>query len=536
MERQTWWLTRPTRDLHDLDVALKSFAGMAKGKKWRGNKELHRRFELENPAKTSNAGQYGSRGSGGRTWAAWLRMWGMWYDEDDVKLTDAGELVASPRSPGDVHNQIVHMIMTFQITSAYHDSPRVRQAPDFRIFPFRFMLRLLLDKKVGSLNTDEVALFLLSVKSPGEYGAVVSKIAEWRRERGEEARKKLKARLIKDHARRYARIRSDSKGTPEGHWETIKHVANTLIMNISYIAELRYDNRRGTVYVRKEDRKKVAELLAKYDGVQFSTLYMYSEAVFMRRFGIRYDRRKASRKETRPMTPARKRHERISKAVSELKRAGETAIGSDLVRKIRELTNEPEEAIEKALAENPEIVRDGDEFADHYRACAKDGARHAEFEELTRKIFDLMGFETRKMKIRKTGGGTPEIDGLILSEGTRTSGLLECKGGGKYTFPIGDCRKMERTYIENFKTKRIKGTKYTLDFFVYVVGSEVGGLDNFKEIIRNSGVHGSVIYAGDLVRLYDLVRCGRVTRVHAWKLFRSDSHVTWRAIDDLGKR
>ena len=538
MERQTWWLTRPTRDLHDLDTALRAFAGMAKGKKWRGNKELHRRFELENPAKTPNAGQYGSRGSGGRTWAAWLRMWGMWYDEDDVKLTDAGELVASPKSPRDVHNQIVHMIMNFQITSSYHDGPGVRQAPDFRIFPFRFMLRLLLDGKVGSLNTDEVGLFLLGVKSPDEYGAVVSKIAEWRKERDEETRKGLKARLVRDHAEKYARVRSDSPGTPEGHWRAVRDVANTLIMNISYITELRYDRRKGTVYVRKEDRKKVAELLAKYDGVRFSALYTYSEATFMRRFGIRYDRRKASRKETRPMTPARKRHRRISEAVAVLKRAGETAAGSDLVRKIQELTNEPEEAIEKAIAENPEIVRDGDddEFADHYRACAKDGARHAEFELLTRKIFDLMGFETRKMKIPRTGSGTPEIDGLMLNAETGTSGLLECKGGAKYTFPIGDCRKMERTYIENFKTKRIKGKKYTLDFFVYVVGSEVGGLDNFREIVRNSGVSGSVICAGDLVRLYDLVRCCRITPVRAWRLFRCSSHITWRVIEDLCKR
>lgn len=73
--------------------------------------------------------------------------------------------------------------------------------------------------------------------------------------------------------------------------------------------------------------------------------------------------------------------------------------------------------------------------------------KDAEFEQLTRKIFDLMGFETRKMKILKAGGGTPESDGLILNAETGTSGLLECNGGTKYTFPIGDCRKMERTYI-----------------------------------------------------------------------------------------
>ena len=538
MEKQTWWVTRPTRDLHDIEEALRSFAHIAKGKKWKENRHLHKRFEVENPAKTSHTGKHRSSGSGGRTWAAWLRMWGMWYDEDNVKLTDAGELVASSKFSKEVHNQIVHMIMTFQITSAYHDNPRINQAKDFKIFPFRFMIRLLLDKKVKLLKTDEVALFLLNVKSPDEYGAVVSKITEWRREMSEEDRQSLKASLIRDHARKYARIRTDSQSKPKDHWRAIRDVANTLIMNISYITELRYDNREGTVYIREEDRKKVAELLGKYDGMQFSTLYTYSEATFSRRFGIRYDRRKASRKETRPMTPAIKRHRRISEAVAELKRTGETAIGSDLVCKIQELTNESEEVIEKVLTKSPEIIRDGDydEFADHYQACAKDGAKHAEFERLTRKIFDLMEFETRKMKILKTGSGTPEIDGLILNSETGMSGLLECKGGAKYTFPIGDCRKMESTYIKNFKTKRIKGTEYTLDFFVYVVGSEVSGVDNFKEIVRNSGVRGSIIYASDLVHLYDLVKCGKITRVRAWELFKSNSHISWRTIGDLGKR
>jgi len=538
MGRQLWWVTRPTRDLRDLEVALKSFARIARGKRWRGNRELHQRFELENPAKTPNAGKFGSRGSGGRTWAAWLRMWGMWYDEEDVKLTDAGDLVVSSKSSKDVHNQIVHMIMNLQITSAYHDGLKPKQAPDFRIFPFRFMLRLLLDSRIRFLSINEVALFLLSVKNPDEYGAVVSKIVEWRKDRSEESQQSLKARLVENHARKYARIRADSPDTPSGHWRAIKDVANTLIMNVSYISELRYDRRKGTVNVRKEDRKKVAELLAKYDGVQFSPLYTYSEATFMRRFGIRYDRRKASKKETSPMTTAKKQHRRILDAVIELKRAGETAVGSDLVRKIQELAHESEEAVEKALAENPEIVRNGDddEFTAHYLDCAKDGARHAEFELLTRKIFALMGFETDKMKAPKTGGGTPEIDGLILNAETGMSGLLECKGGAKYTFPIGDCRKMERTYIDNFRKKRVKGVQYTLDFFVYVVGSEAGGWDNFREIARNSGVRGSVIYARDLVRLYDMIKCGRITRVQAWELFKRNVHLTWRIINDLGGR
>ena len=71
------------------------------------------RFELENPVKTSNTGSYGSRGSGGRTWAAWLRSWGLWYDEERVTLTDAGRLLVGSNDPREVRNQIVHLLMTF---------------------------------------------------------------------------------------------------------------------------------------------------------------------------------------------------------------------------------------------------------------------------------------------------------------------------------------------------------------------------------------------------------------------------------------
>ena len=115
-----WWVTRPTRDLRDLQDALKCFARLAEGRRWAGNVELMQRFELENPVKTSNAGIYGSRGSGGRTWAAWLRSWGLWYDEERVTLTDAGRLLADSNDPREVRNQIVHLLMTFQVTSAYH--------------------------------------------------------------------------------------------------------------------------------------------------------------------------------------------------------------------------------------------------------------------------------------------------------------------------------------------------------------------------------------------------------------------------------
>ena len=85
---------------------------------------------------------------------------------------------------------------------------------------------------------------------------------------------------------------------------------------------------------------------------------------------------------------------------------------------------------------------------------------------------------------------------------------------------------MKHTYIENFKKKKINGVEYNLDFFIYVVGTSAGGLDNFKEIILDTGVRGSVIYAHDLFKTYNAVKVGNTTPIKVWNLFKSNRHVT----------
>ena len=533
MGKNIWWVTRPTRDLHDIEYALKSFAEIAQGQKWKGNRQLHKKFEVNNPAKTSNVGQHGGEGSGGRTWAAWLKMWGLWYNDDCVTLTDAGEMIVSTKDPQDIHKQIVHLIMTFQITSAYHK--KLKYTPEFQIFPFRLILRLLLNPKIEYLKTDEISLFLLQVKKPDEYTDVVDKILTWRKQtKDKDKHKKMKDKLLQQHRKKYDNPRSDS---PEGineYWRSIRDVGNTLMINISYIDEIIYDKQNSSVSIRKDSIDEAAELLAKYQDMPFSKRYEFSEHAFTRKFGIRYDRRKASKKDTVPMTSAKKRHKRIMNAIDELKKKGGMTTGSDLVTKIHKITHDPGEEIEKIISEEldlDQIDQEDEEFVQYYLQCAKDGEEHAEFENMTRKIFAMMGFETKKHKIHKNGKGNPEIDGLVLNKDTNMSGLLECKSGAKYTFPLGDCAKMQNLYIKSFEKKQIDKTIYTLDFFVYVIGQKASGLDNFNDIINKTKVRGAVIYAKDLIRIYCLLKQNKITAIKVWGLFKSNKHLTWKDID-----
>ena len=534
-----WWTTRPTRDLHDLPDSLRAFAGIAEGARWAGNRGLHKRFEVENPAKTSHSGTHGSEGGGGRTWAAWLRLWGMWYDSGRVTLTDAARVILGAKRAEDVHKQIVHMIMTFQITSSYHEGLPRRDYSGFRVFPFRLMLEMLLDERVGHLEVGEIALFLLSVRDRSEYERAVSEITAWREEtRGADAgdRREMLMQRAKAHMKRHHKGRSDSPGTVDGHWRSAKDVANTFASNMSYITEIKYDRSRGRIYVPDGDAAAARGLLEKYADVPFSGLFRFSEAAFSRRYGMRFDRRKASGKHTKPRTRAQKRIERISAAIEDARRGADGLAGDALLEAVRSRTGYRTEEIAEALGSDPAAAgraAEGEEgqMESHYVRCAGSGEEHAEFEETTRKLFEMIGFKVQKVRTERRGGGSAEVDGLILSDEAGMSGILECKGGGRYAFPVGDCEKMKHVYIEGFRSKTVGGRRYDLDFFTYVVGTSAGGMANFEGIAKETGVSGSVIYARDLFRLYREVKEGRLSPMAAWRMLKCNRRVTQQDIE-----
>ena len=533
-----WTITRPTRDLHDLELALKAFSKLAKGKKWRGNRLLQRKFETENPAKTKHAGIYGS---GGRTWAALLRVYGLWYEDDDsVKLTSAGEVLVSGKN---VYQQIVRLIMNFQITSAYSEHQKLEDG--FRIFPFRFMLRLLLDKRIKYLEEDEVALFLLNVKTPEEYENVVKTILNYRRKRNTNGLElKQRTELIKNHMKKYRPDkRTDSPRDVEGHWKYIKDIANTILNHIRFLHEIEYDKNKGIIRIKESDKKKVKQMLEEYEVVfPFSTLYKYSEKAFQKHYGLRYDRRKATKKVTAPKTRDAKRLAKIQTAFAEILKTGSGMSHDKLIEKIKDMTGISSKDIVKIVTDNPELISLetaglDQSFVDYYLEVGNSGKDDITFEKMTREIFTDIGFPTKKHKIKKRiGAGKPEIDGLMKNPKTSRSGLLECKSGAKYSLSVGDREKMKNVYIPNFISFKCDGKTYKLDFFVYVVGNKFGGFENFKDIIHDTKLKGSIIYARDLLNLYSKYKSREVTREKIWSIFKQNKHITWKDVEDIAKK
>ena len=76
-----------------------------------------------------------------------------------IKLTLAGEAIMNGDSPVQV---LKGQILKYQFPSAFSISRGVRVASRFKIHPFRFLLKLLMDKRVGYLTEEEIAKIIVT--------------------------------------------------------------------------------------------------------------------------------------------------------------------------------------------------------------------------------------------------------------------------------------------------------------------------------------------------------------------------------------
>lgn len=522
--RQFWWMTRPTRNLRDLPAAVRAFDKLVVGKRWTGNRELQRNFEENITAKTSNVSR---DGSGGRTWAAWMRMWGLWHEYRGVaRLTGAGTVLVAGG-----HNsvQIRRLIMNFQLPSAYE--PHRNLDPDFRIFPFRFVLRLLLDGRLDHyLTEDEIAFFVIVAKTDSDYEKTVSKIRKYRQMEAKNGLTLKERRVfVARHRNKYRPGgRTDTPEDVSGYLGYIRDIANTVVNNITYLDELEHIRGEGKIRICPRRLHDIEKLVEEHERkFQFSTLYENDPAGFVDRFGLRFDRMKASSKKTAPKTRKGKNMDRIREAVGAYRRdnpnpdraamieyvCGEAGCRADDAEEVMSLYPE----LNPDASDEPE--RGQDPFEERYLECGASGTDAAEFEEKTRNMMSNMGFATKKKRIPERGGllGRPEVDGLMLNKPARRSGILECKSGGEYNFTIGDREKMESVYAKSLKKCTVNGIEYDLDMVVYVIGSgTVSGKSHFGRIKKKRRIGGSIISAQDLLDVYREYREGELSSEDVW--------------------
>ena len=177
-----WWTTRPKRKLITVVDVLRVFLTITEGKKWAGNRSLHLEFEqaLEDQGLKGKGDRRDQGGGGGRTYAAWLFSFGLWFAEDDgiVRSTFAGEDLVKGIDPVPI---LTSQLLNFQYPSPYSQNTKVD--PRFRIFPFRFILQLLLDSRLDEYLTEsEIGGFVITqAETDKNLSDVVQSIIAYRK-------------------------------------------------------------------------------------------------------------------------------------------------------------------------------------------------------------------------------------------------------------------------------------------------------------------------------------------------------------------
>ena len=180
-----WWVTRPKRKLNSIPEVLATFAEISLNQEWQGQRDTH--LALEEALEDSNIKRTGERrdqtGGGARTYRAWVASLGLIFTQEStnqLKLTLAGEAIMNGESPVAI---LKNQVLKYQFPSSFSVSRGVDVSRRFKIRPFRFLLRLLMDKEVEHLTEEEIAkVIITNAENETEacYRSVVSKLIAFR--------------------------------------------------------------------------------------------------------------------------------------------------------------------------------------------------------------------------------------------------------------------------------------------------------------------------------------------------------------------
>lgn len=317
-----WWVTRPKRKLNSVPEVLAAFADLSLNQEWDGQRDSHLAYEdaLENAGLKRKGERRDHTGGGARTYKAWLMSLGLIFNQEStgmIKLTLAGEAIMNGESPVAI---LTNQILKYQFPSAFSVGRGVQVASRFKIRPFRFLLRLLDDSRIGSLSEDEIAKIIVTEaenESDRCYEYIVKRVLQYREE-GDKC-------LEDDFLLKY----QSSKGgiNLEHPYSHLQDLANTLVNWLEYTQFVNRD--LGRVFLLDERREEVRSILS----VQTSMIDRpEQQEYFQRKFGVDVKHRKDNRDLTKSMT--------ITPKVIARQKVMQAYITESLNRPITKISNE----------------------------------------------------------------------------------------------------------------------------------------------------------------------------------------------------
>lgn len=489
----TWWATRPKRKLNSVPEVLAALAEMSLDQQWQGQRDTH--LSLEESLEEAGLKRVGERrdqtGGGGRTYLAWISSLGLVFTQEStrqLKLTLAGEAIMNGDSPVSV---LKNQVLKYQFPSSFSMSRGVDVSLRFKIRPFRFMLKLLMDERVGYISEEELAKIVIT-NAENEtnecYESVVGKLIAFRNY-GDGV-------LEEDFFDKYAP--KTGKVNPDHPFSHLMDIANTFINWLEYtqLAKRSEEDRLLRIIPEKIDEiERILSVVPPFiDRPQ-------QHEYFQRKYGLDPKHQKDTRNLTQTQTITAKiiAEQKIKQAfVAESLKTPITKITSKLVDKIIQQTGLDGRFVEESLLKLYPHGAIGAFMTEYFDMAFKGRDEATEFEKATVKLFhEVFGFETHHVG---PIGLTPDV--LLLSDSEGYAGIIDNKAYSKYTISNDHHNRMVHNYIEGFHN--YCSSDKPLSFFSYIAGGFGSNIDSqLMRIVNETGVYGSAVTVSHVIKMVE---------------------------------
>lgn len=488
-----WWVTRPKRKLNTIPEILSVFSEATLEHQWDGSRNLH--IQFENALEKAGLKRVGSRrdggGSGGRTYAAWLRSLGLICEESTTKqvyLTLAGEALIEGKSPVKV---LKKQVLDYQFPSQFSLSVGVDER--FRIKPFRFLLRLLMDNRINSLSVDEVGKIVITeAESDKDFENIINRIIQYRNY-GDEI-------LSEDFFERYLPDVDPSCKYP---YQKLTDIANTLFNWLEYTQLIGRDI--GIIYIPDENKAEVQHIIDEKNSlIAISDIKDLAQCEsFQRKYGVDPWHKKDGRNllSTKTVTSRSIDVQRIKNAMIILaSKKPIRNIDSSVIDYIVEITGTEKALVENTLLSTYPHGLIGGFLANYYEMAFKGTEEAVEFEKATTELFQNV-FGYNATHLGQTGSkSAPDI--LLLSDSEGYQAIIDNKAYSKYSITGDHHNRMVHNYIERINTYSV--SSYPIGFFSYIAGGFISTFD--KQIlseVQDSKIHGSGITVATFIKMVE---------------------------------
>lgn len=513
----TWWATRPKRKLNSVPEVLAALAEMSLDQQWQGQRETH--LSLEDALEEAGLKRVGERrdqtGGGGRTYLAWISSLGLVFTQEStrqLKLTLAGEAIMNGDSPVSV---LKNQILKYQFPSSFSLSKGVEVSPRFKIRPFRFLLKILMDKRIDHISEEELAKVIIT-NAENEtkecYEAVVKKLLAFR-ENGNTI-------LEEDFFEKYAP--KTGKVNPDHPFSHLMDTANTFINWLEYTQLAKRSDNDRLLRIIPEKAEEVKKILS--SAPPFIDRPQQHE-FFQRKYGLDPKHQKDTRNLTQTQTITAKMiaEQKIRQAfVIESLKTPITRITSSLIDKICQQTGLEGRFVEEALVKLYPHGAIGSFMTEYFDMAFKGRDEATEFEKATVTLFrEVFGFETEHVG---PIGLTPDV--LLISDSDGYAGIIDNKAYSKYTISNDHHNRMVHNYIEGFRNYCRQDKP--LAFFSYIAGGFGNNIDGqLLKIIRETGIHGSAATVSHVIQMVEKQQDTPYTHAQIKNLFSVDRQITF---------